>query len=87
MRASGAPEPTADPVDLERKLRAQEEGLPEDGGEQGQASGWTFLRKLAIALSLGLVIGYLVLWAQNVQQNGGPDIGMPGTGNYQSSYD
>jgi hypothetical protein len=80
LRASGTPEPTADPVELERKLRAQEEGLPEDDeSEAGKDPGWTFLRKVAVALSLALVVGYLVLWAQNVQQNGGPDGYIRGT--------
>jgi hypothetical protein len=79
LRLNGAPEPTADPVELERKLIAQEAGEPEDGVEPGQATGWTFLRKMAVALSLSLVVGYLVLWAQNVQQNGGPDGYIRGT--------
>jgi hypothetical protein len=79
LRDNGAPEPTADPVDLERKLLAREEGLPEDAGEAADSSGWTFPRKIAIALALALVIGYLVLWAQNVQQSGGPDGYIRGT--------
>ena len=79
MRDNGAPEPTADPVELERKLIAREEGLPEDEGDGAEASGWTFPRKIAVALSLALVIGYLVLWAQNVQQSGGPEGYIRGT--------
>jgi hypothetical protein len=79
LRLNGAPEPTADPVELERKRIARGEGEPDDGDDADQATGWTFIRKLAVALSLALVVGYLVLWAQNVQQNGGPDGYIRGT--------
>ncbi|HET9493796.1 MAG TPA: glycosyltransferase family 87 protein [Chloroflexia bacterium] len=79
MQDNGAPEPTADPVELERKLQAQQAGLPEPGSEAQQVEGWTFVRKVAVALSLALVVGYLVLWAQNVQQSGGPDGYIRGT--------
>jgi hypothetical protein len=65
---------TTDPVDLERKLIAREEaedtGTPEGSWPETR---WTLLRKVAVALALALIVGYLLLWAQNVQDTGGPD--------------
>ena len=65
---------TTDPVELERKLIAREEseytGIPESTWPD---SRWTFIRKIGVAISLALIVGYLLLWAQNVQETGGPD--------------
>lgn len=65
---------TTDPVDLERALLAREEadltGAPDGSWPETR---WTFLRKLAVGLALALIVGYLLLWAQNVQDTGGPD--------------
>jgi hypothetical protein len=65
---------TTDPVDLERALLAREEaditGAPDGAWPETR---WTFLRKLAVGLALALIVGYLLLWAQNVQDTGGPD--------------
>lgn len=69
------PAPTViDPVELERKRMAREEseatGIPLTTWPE---SRWTFIRKVGVALSLALIVGYLLLWAQNVQETGGPD--------------
>jgi hypothetical protein len=73
LRASRSSEPAIDPVELERRLIAENE--QNASGESERAAnpgGWTFLQKLAIAVSVALIIGYLLLWAQNVQATGGP---------------
>ncbi len=67
-------QPTTDPVELERRLLAREQTDPADTPETTWPEGhWTLLRKLAVAVAIALIIGYLLLWAQNVQQTGGPD--------------
>jgi len=73
LRASRASEPVIDPVDLERKLIAEnEQNASGDSERASSPGGWTFLQKLAIAVSVALIVGYLLLWAQNVQATGGP---------------
>lgn len=73
---------TTDPVALERKLIANEEGAPTVASESvWPETRWTFLRKIAIALSLALILAYLLLWAQNVQDTGGPDGYLRGNAN------
>jgi hypothetical protein len=72
-------EPTVDPVELERKLLAREGEPGEPEEETGQIVGWTLLRKLAIGIAIALIVGYLLLWAQNVQDTGGPDGYIRGT--------
>lgn len=77
MRASRSDNATVDPVELERQLMAtgaDGERLAVDGGPQTTDSGgWSLLQKLAVAVAIALIVGYLVLWAQNVQANGGPE--------------
>jgi len=73
LRASRASEPVIDPVELERKLIAEnEQNASGDSERASSPGGWTFLQKLAIAVSVALIVGYLLLWAQNVQATGGP---------------
>ena len=69
---------TTDPVELERKLLLEGDGTaPTDspGAEEPTwpDGRWTLARKAAIAISLALIVGYLILWAQNVQDTGGPE--------------
>ena len=47
----------------------QEADVPIDG----YGRRWTLLSKLAMALSIGLIAGYLLLWARTVQDRGGPE--------------
>jgi hypothetical protein len=70
--------PTDDPVELERELlRSQGLGSSSQSAEpastQGQDGRWSLLSKLALILSLGLVIGYLFIWVKAVQDVGGPE--------------
>ena len=69
---------TADPVELERKMLAEGDGSASTGSGAEEEiiwpdGRWTFVRKVAIAISMALIVGYLVLWAQNVQDTGGPE--------------
>jgi hypothetical protein len=74
LRASLSSDSAVDPVELERKLIAEGDHEDVGGGERASpGSGWTFLQKLAVAVAVALIIGYLLLWAQNVQQTGGPE--------------
>jgi hypothetical protein len=73
LRASRSSDPTADPVELERRLLAESEPADTGGERTGPTGGWTFLQKITVAVSLALILGYLLLWAQNVQQTGGPE--------------
>jgi hypothetical protein len=73
LRASRSSETFVDPVELERRLIAENEQTASGDGERASSpGGWTFLQKLAIAVSVALIVGYLLLWAQNVQDTGGP---------------
>jgi hypothetical protein len=73
LRARRSSEPVIDPVELERKLQAeQEQSGSRDDERSGSVGGWTFLQKMVVALALALIVGYLLLWAQNVQDTGGP---------------
>jgi hypothetical protein len=73
LRASRSSDPTADPVELERRLLAESEPANTGGERTGPTSGWTFLQKITVAVAVALILGYLLLWAQNVQQTGGPE--------------
>ncbi len=69
---------TADPVELERKMLAEGDGPASTGTNAEEElvwpdGRWTFVRKVAIAISMALIVGYLILWAQNVQDTGGPE--------------
>src|SRR6476646_1072379 len=69
---------TADPVELERKMLAEGDGPASTGPNAEEEfvwpdGRWTFMRKIAIAISMALIVGYLILWAQNVQDTGGPE--------------
>ncbi|MEO8286852.1 MAG: glycosyltransferase family 87 protein [Chloroflexota bacterium] len=79
MRASRHVGPTVDPVELERKLMAEGERMGTGDEEDAGVGGWTFLQKIAVAVAVALIIGYLLLWAQNVQETGGPDGYIRGT--------
>jgi hypothetical protein len=63
-------DPTLDPVELERRLRA-EAALSETGEEK--SGDLTLLSKLAVVASVALVGIYLVVWASAVQSSGGPE--------------
>ena len=72
MRIDRTDEPTLDPVEQERALlRAREAGV--EGRGRAGGGGWSFGSRLAIALSLALIVGYLLLWARVVQESGGPE--------------
>ena len=79
MPASTPNDITADPIERERALMDRE--LAPDGNDTPSphteterfGARWTFLSKLAVALSIGLIAAYLVLWARTVQEFGGPD--------------
>ncbi|HUP26962.1 MAG TPA: glycosyltransferase family 87 protein [Chloroflexia bacterium] len=77
MSASAPDDRTADPIERERALMDRDitvsPGTPEASENTGYADRWTLLSKLAIALSVGLIAGYLLLWARTVQTHGGPD--------------
>jgi hypothetical protein len=63
-------DPTLDPVELERRLRA-ETALSESA--EDRSGNLSFLSKLAVAVSVTLVGVYLVVWANAVQNSGGPE--------------
>jgi hypothetical protein len=63
-------DPTLDPVELERRLRA-EAALSEAGEER--SGDLTLLSRLAAVVSVALVGVYLVVWANAVQSSGGPE--------------
>jgi hypothetical protein len=71
LRASQ--EPTDDPVELERRLLAQGPGARDQGSGARDKGRWTLVGKLAVALTVALVISYLLMWAGTVQQFGGPE--------------
>jgi len=80
LPASRSDDPTLDPVERERQLLFGESRAAPGGGSTSYSTldaphprGWTLLSKLAIALAIGLVIGYLLLWADAVQRRGGPE--------------
>jgi hypothetical protein len=73
LRASRTTDPAVDPVELERKLMAENEKIDAGGEPTSPVGGWTFLQKLAVAVAVALIFGYLLLWAQNVQDTGGPE--------------
>lgn len=79
---------TTDPVELERRLIAREATESGDVPEVAwPVTRWTFSRKIAVALSLALIVGYLLLWAQNVQETGGPDGYIRGNGDDRGPVD
>lgn len=79
-------DPTLDPVERERALlfgdphaTSGQAGNPQSELPNRQSGKWTLLSKLAVTLSIGLLIGYLLLWAQVVQTRGGPESYVRGT--------
>src|SRR5437762_8408463 len=52
---------------------AENEKIDTGGEQTNPVGGWTFLQKLAVAVAVALIFGYLLLWAQNVQDTGGPE--------------
>jgi hypothetical protein len=74
LRASRSGDPAVDPVELERKLQAEQEQTGyEESSHTRSIGGWTLVQKMAVAVALALIVGYLLLWAQNVQSSGGPE--------------
>jgi hypothetical protein len=71
LRASQ--EPTDDPVELERRLLAEGRGARSEGRGARDRGRWTLVGKVAVALTVGLVVSYLLMWAGTVQQFGGPE--------------
>lgn len=75
LRASRSTEPALDPVEEERKrLRGLETGgEAEDTAPEERVARWTLARKLAVTLAVGLLAGYILIWARSVQDSRGPE--------------
>jgi hypothetical protein len=52
---------------------------PDPDAQKDMAGRWSLLNKMALIVSLGLVIGYLFIWVQAVQDVGGPEGYIRGT--------
>lgn len=58
---------------MDRELTPDAKDDEVAGPVDGYGRRWTLLSKLAVALAVGLIMGYLLLWARTVQERGGPE--------------